>query len=334
MEQQNHTQSIYQEGRIALAIEAINQNQFESERRATATYDIDQRTLRRRRAGIQARRDCEANSKKLTKREELVIIVHILDLDSRGFPPRLSAVRDMANLLLAERAASQVGKNWPENFIRRTPEVKTVYNRKYDYQRAKCEDPEIIAPWFDLVRRTIRKHGIATEDIHNFDETGFQMGVISTGVVVTGSERRNRRKTIQPGNREWVTVIHSISARGESTPPFIIFASTYHLSAWYTDNDLPHNSAIAISKNGWTTNELGVAWLQHFQKYTKDRTIGTHRLLTLDGHESHESLEFKQLCEKYKIVTLCMSAHSSHLLQPLDVDCFSPLKKTYVLRST
>ena len=111
MEQQNHTQSIYQEGRIALAIEAINRNQFERERRAAATYDINRRTLRRRRARIQAWRDCEANSKKLTEREESVIIVHILDLDSRGFPPRLSAIRDMANFLLEERAASQVSKN-------------------------------------------------------------------------------------------------------------------------------------------------------------------------------------------------------------------------------
>lgn len=155
------------------------------------------------------------------------------------------------------------------------------------------------------------------------------MGVISTGVVVIGSERRNRRKAVQPGNREWVTVIHSISARGEAIPPFVIFAGTYHLSAWYTDDNIPHDWAISLSENGWTNNELGVAWLHHFEKHTKDRTIGNYRLLILDGHESHESLEFRQLCEKYKIITLCMPAHSSHLLQPLDVGCFAPLKKAY-----
>ena len=97
----------------------------------------------------------------------------------------------MANFLLAKRAISQVGKNQPENFIRRTLEVKTVYNRKYDYQRARCEDPEIIKPWFNLVYSIIKKHGIATKDIYNFDETSFQMGVISIGVVVIGLERRN-----------------------------------------------------------------------------------------------------------------------------------------------
>ena len=106
----------------------------------------------------------------------------------------------MANFLLAERAISQVGKNQPENFIRRTPEVKTVYNRKYDYQRARYEDPEIIKLQFDLIYSTIKKHGIMTKDIYNFNETGFQIGVILTGVVVIGLERRNQQKVVQPGN--------------------------------------------------------------------------------------------------------------------------------------
>ena len=49
------------------------------------------------------------------------------------------------------------------------------------------------------------------EDIYNFNETGFQIGVIATAKVITGRERSNRLKTIQPGNRQWVTVINSIS---------------------------------------------------------------------------------------------------------------------------
>jgi hypothetical protein len=76
------------------------------------------------------------------------------------------------------------------------------FNRQYDYQRAKCEDPEIIRGWFALVRNTIAKYGIQEADIYNFDETGFQMGVISTVMVVTSSEQRGRAKSKQPGNRE------------------------------------------------------------------------------------------------------------------------------------
>jgi hypothetical protein len=62
---------------------------------------------------------------------------------------------------------------------------------------------------------------------------------------------------------------------------------------------------------------------------TKARSGGAYRLLILDGHESHNSVEFNEYCSEHKIITLCMPAHSSHLLQPLDVGCFSPLKRAY-----
>jgi hypothetical protein len=49
----------------------------------------------------------------------------------------------------------------------------------------------------------------------------------------------------------------------------------------------------------------------------------------MDGHESHHSTEFELFCKDHKIITLCMPPHSSHILQPLDVGCFGPLKKAY-----
>ncbi|KAI1001129.1 hypothetical protein K3495_g7071 [Podosphaera aphanis] len=41
------------------------------------------------------------------------------------------------------------------------------------------------------------------------------------------------------------------------------------------------------------------------------------------------SAEFQQICRENNIVTLYMPSHSSHVLQPLDVGCFSPLKRAY-----
>ena len=154
------------------------------------------------------------------------------------------------------------------------------------------------------------------------------MGIISTGMVVTASERRVRPRSVQPGNREWVTVIEGVNAEGWAIPPFVIFKGQCHLSAWYSD-DVPCDWVIAVSDNGWTTNELGLRWLQHFEDHTNNRMTGAWRLLILDGHESHKSTEFEAFCQDHKIITLCMPAHSSHLLQPLDVGSFGPLKKAY-----
>ena len=207
MHQQPNAQTSSNEAGIILAIQAIKRDASLTERRAARLYNVNRSTLQRRINGMTTRRDCEANSKKLTKLEEEVIIDHILDLDSRGFSPTLDAVREMADKLLTERGASEVGKNWPANFVARTPSIKTHISRPYDYRRAKFEDPEIISKWFGLVEASKAKHGIADEDTYNFDETGFQMGVMSSQVVITGTERRNRLKAIQPRDREWVTVI-------------------------------------------------------------------------------------------------------------------------------
>ena len=67
--------------------------------------------------------------------------------------------------------------------------------------------------------------------MHNFDETGFQIGIIGSMKVVTGAERRVRPDLIQPGDREWVTVIQSICAARYATPPFIIYKGRVHISA-------------------------------------------------------------------------------------------------------
>ncbi|KAH5464313.1 hypothetical protein HBI65_251110 [Parastagonospora nodorum] len=231
----------------------------------------------------------------------------------------------MADRLLRERAGKPVGKNWVDNFVKRTPELRTRWSRPYDRQRATCEDPAIIQPWFALVQGMKEKYGVADEDMYNFDESGFLMGKISSQLVVTGSEKPGKAKKLQPGDREWVTLVQGVGATGKVIPPFLIFAGKVLISNWF--HDLPRDWVIQVSPTGWTNNDLALAWLEHFDSHA--RPVGVHRLLIIDGHESHCAVEFQERCKEKKIITLCMPAHSSHLLQPLDVACFSPLKRAY-----
>ena len=223
MPQQNNAKKSLNKADIQLAVQAIKRDATLSQRRAADIYKVSQSTLSDRLAGTPSRRDCTPNSMKLTSTEELVIVQHILKLDERGYPPRLADVEDMANSLLAERHQLPVGKNWAGAFVKRRPELTVKFNRKYDYKRALCEDPEVIQGWFRLVENTKAKYGILDEDTYNFDESGFMIGVISTGAVVTGSERRGRPKTVQQGDQEWTSIIEGINAIGWAIPPFIIF---------------------------------------------------------------------------------------------------------------
>ncbi|EDO00461.1 hypothetical protein SS1G_14331 [Sclerotinia sclerotiorum 1980 UF-70] len=156
-------------------------------------------------------------------------------MDDRGFAPKLNSVEDIANYMLETRGAKKVGKLWAHRFVKRCSELKMRFNRVYDFQRALCEDLELIEEWFRLVSNMQAKYGIQDCDFYNFNETGFMMGIICPGMVVTSTERSGRSKAIQLGNREWATVIICGNREDETIPPFLVVQGQYHLSNWYTE---------------------------------------------------------------------------------------------------
>jgi len=61
----------------------------------------------------------------------------------------------------------------------------------------------------------------------------------------------------------------------------------------------------------------------------QNRANGAIRLLILDGHDLHVTWEFLDYCLQNDIIPLCLPAHSTHILQPLDVGLFGPLQQNY-----
>jgi hypothetical protein len=132
------------ERQIQNALQALKQDATLSLRRAAAIYNVSRATLSDRRAGRPSQADYRPKLMNLTKTEEGVVIKYILELISRGFPPRLAAVADMANSLRAERNLGQVSLNWPSTWVKSRYKFIMKFNRKYNYKRALCEDPEVI----------------------------------------------------------------------------------------------------------------------------------------------------------------------------------------------
>ena len=106
------------------------------------------------------------------------------------------------------------------------------------------------------MQHTILQYGIAPDDIYNFDETGFAMGLTATAKVVTRSEYYGWRSLLQPGNCEWVTAIEAISASGWALPPCIIFKGKVFIEGWF--DNVPGDWLFEVSPNGWTSDEIGL----------------------------------------------------------------------------
>jgi len=94
------------------------------------------------------------------------------------------------------------------------------------------------------------------------------------------------------------------------------------------------NYSVSTSPNGWTDEHLCTEWFKHSfipqanAKRLDDKPI----LLIFDGHGSHLTEEIHALALANNIHLLCLPAHTTHKLQPLDVGIFGPLATSFSRR--
>jgi hypothetical protein len=191
-----------------------------------------------------------------------------------------------------------------------------------DIERKKCLDRRVAREWFNSYQETIAQYGITADDIWNFDETGFNIGVAKDQWIIT----REPKRQISGGfstNREYATAIEAVLATGSTIAPVVILSAKILLQRWF---EIVGDERIAVTETGYLNNVLALQWIQLFNKLTKDSAKGTHRLLVCDQFGSHLTYEFVKYCEDNQIILFFLPPHSSHILQPLDVGVFSAYK--------
>ena len=136
-----------------------------------------------------------------------------------------------------------------------------------------------------------------------------------------------QKEKVIGGKQEWVTDIECISAAGEALPPLLIFKGESINTRWINERS-PEGWFFATSRNGWTSNDLGFAWLKNvFEPFTREKAAGRRRLLIANRHGSHIQGKFITHYMENGINLLIMPPHCSHILQPLDVGVFSACKR-------
>jgi len=241
-------------------------------------------------------------------------------------------LREMANILARQRVEQNgdpklavLGKNWITRFLDRHPQLAGKFSTQIDWQRVFANNPIILRDYFNKLQKLLRTHCFLSGNSWNMDEKGFILGFSSRAKVICRATQRNPHMA-QNGSREMLTVLESVSAVGMALPPFVVHKGKGHTMGWHLESDDPE-AQFAYSKNGWTDDQLGLAWLrERFQPktYTKDP-----RLLILDGHGSHITWQFCQFALEKNIQIICLPAHCTHLLQPVDVGIFGPLQYYY-----
>jgi uncharacterized heparinase superfamily protein len=124
-----------------------------------------------------------------------------------------------------------------------------------------------------------------------------------------------------------VSVVECICADRSSIEPLVIFKGQNVLQSW-VPNEVINKWYFSANSKGWTSNLHGVEWLKRvFEPATRTKAAGRQRLLICDGHDLHISRSFISHYIQNRISLLILPPHTSHMLQPLDVAIFGPLKK-------
>ena len=146
--------------------------------------------------------------------QEKALIHRIQQLDDLYIPPTPKLAEQQANKILQHQtdASQSVSKMWAYWFIQHLPNNFSFAKQKpMDKKRIDAEDVGYLSQWYDVLECFIKR--TRPRNIYNFDETGFQIGQLSSQKVVTTYPYKTSRIGAA-STRESLTAIECIAADG------------------------------------------------------------------------------------------------------------------------
>ncbi|KAI3222258.1 transcriptional regulator family: Centromere protein B, DNA-binding region [Penicillium roqueforti] len=318
------------ESRVIEACEAAQHEKKPNLAKIAREYDIPYEILRGRvRRGRQARNAYIPKNKALDEYQEKALVQWITRMRDLYLPVTPEMLTEWANRALVRAGLNyEVSKMWAYRFEKRLPPhliLGPVTQRTKDKKRLDAEDVGYLQHWYSQLANVLK--GLPSHLIYNFDECGFQPGQGRARKVIG---TKGRCPDLAEFDRaENITAIECIAADGWIMDPLFIFKGEKFMESWYDHPDLPHFWT-AVSPKGYINDFLAIGWLHKFHEATKDRVKrGEKRVLIFDGHETHKTVEFLQICEDYNIIPFCFRPHTTHICQPLDGKPFLAYKQHF-----
>lgn len=158
------------------------------------------------------------------------------------------------------------------------------------------------------------------------DESGFVLAP-STGLVI-GERGKHLYNECSRSNKESITTLFAVNAIGSFAPPLTIYKYVRIPQSIY--DAAPPFWGVGKSPNGWMTASCFYEYIANvFVPFLKNENITLPVIVFLDGHSSHLSLELSEFCKDNQIALVSLFPNATHILQPLDVSVFGPIKQKW-----
>lgn len=164
--------------------------------------------------------------------------------------------------------------------------------------------------------------------VFNLDETGFFL-YPKRGKVLARKCTRQVNSVIEGSDREMITVLFGSNALGDIVPSMVVLGRS-RLPVSVRTNP-PDGMVFSTSPTGWMKSEDFYDYFAvHFLPWVKRNNIPLPVIVFVDGHTSHLSLPLSEFCNQNQIILVALCPNATHILQPMDVGIFGPLKRKWV----
>jgi hypothetical protein len=326
---------------INQAVLDVRSGKYKSAYEAEKQLQLPKSSVTRRANGMLSRTQARHQQQKLSYAEEKVLLKWIKELTVSGYSPGHRLLKEVAEEIRTKRVYNlddtplspfepplqfNLGQDWVPRFVQRHEYLKVVIGRRIESVRMDGATKPVLEAWFDAYNKIVQQEKILQENTYNMDESGFSIRTIELTCTILDSNLRTKYQA-HPGRQEWVSVVECICGDRTSISPLVIFKGKNVLQGWIP-NEVLDSWYFSANTKGWTSNLHGLEWLKRvFEPATRTKANGKYRLLICDGHDSHISGSFIAHCLLNRILLFILPPHTSHLLQPLDVAIFGPLKK-------
>ena len=313
------------------AIKAINE-QGMSIKKAAFLYGINRTTLmnhvKQSHAGKVGRPTV------LTPNEEALIVHALKKLGDWGFGIDRQAVQsiviDYLNSCGRQNPfkCGKPGIDWMYAFESRwKTELSRRVGQPLPANRAYACNSAVVDDFFQKLEAAVERLDLKSkpQNIFNVDESGFQTDIGSQKLFCKRG-LKNPHKTVASSTKTMYTVQVCCSANGDFLPLYVIYKGLHLYNTWCVGG--PPDIRYNCSPSGWMESQQFVDW---FEKVFIEATghLEGNKLLIFDGHNSHISSSVVELAAKNDIELLCLPAHTSSILQPLDVGVFKTVKASW-----
>lgn len=305
-----------------------------SVREAARFYDIPKSTINEHVRGAR-QYSGQTRPTVLSKDKEDALVIHLLALSDLGFGLDWHMVAETVKVFLdlenrqTRFTNNRPGKDWMQAFLERHKTRLSIRKaEKLILNRARGVNDEEVNEWYTRLDDWLTKLGICNKasNIHNCDETGL---LLTSGQkkIICWRGMSNPLLLSSLSDKQMITMLFAVNAAGNCAPLFILYkARSRSLMAESWTLRGPMGAAYSTSALGWMDEANFYQWLhQLFTPWARLLNNEPH-LLVLDGHSSHVSIHVRELAEEHNIHIFTLPPHTSHILQPLGVACYGPMK--------